>query len=80
MNDNIHQKDGGHYEVPLPFKTYAVKLPNKRSLAMRRLQRLRTRLMKDPKYKDDYTAFMQNMITKNYVERIPDNEMSLCDG
>ncbi len=36
--------------------------------------------MKDPKYKDDYTAFMQNMITKYYVERVPDNEMSLCDG
>ena len=73
MNDSIHQKDDGHYEVPLSFKTDAVKLPNNRQLAMRRLQRLRTRLMKDPKYKDDYAAFMQNMITKCYVERVPDN-------
>lgn len=36
--------------------------------------------MKEPQYKDDYTVFIQNMISKNYVERVPDNDLSLNDG
>ena len=67
-------------EVPLPFKKDAVTLPNNKSLALRRLQKLRAKMMKNPKYRDDYISFMENVINSNMAERVPQNELSLADG
>lgn len=68
-----HCKDG-HYEMPLPLKVPAPALPNNRQVALRRLNQLKRRFKTDKKYKDDYTAFMEKVISNGFVEKVPSIE------
>ena len=70
----IHLSDG-HYELPLPLRNESLALPNNEKLAVHRLQQLKLRFRRDEKYKEDYTAFMNDMIKKGYAEKIPKNEV-----
>ena len=36
--------------------------------------------MNDEEYKEDYVAFMNQMITKGYAERVPTSEETTKDG
>ena len=49
MNENS-RKVGKHYELPLPLKNPATKLPNNRYLAEKRLLILKKRFLKDPDF------------------------------
>ena len=42
MEEGIRQTADGHYEMPLPFRGNTPKLPNNKSLALRRLNKLKT--------------------------------------
>ena len=66
--------------MPLPLKEEGLKLPNNRTLALSRLERLRQRLKRDRKYRDHYEAFMKEMIDKGQAERVPDDELHLTNG
>ena len=70
LNKGIHQREDGHYEMPLPLRSLDVKLPNNRSQALRRLSQLKARFQKDPKYHRDYVKFMEEMIEK-CAEKVP---------
>ena len=70
MEEGIHKTSDGHYEMPLPLKSQNVELPNNRSQALRRLMHLKTRLERDPKYREDYVGFMEKMI-ENCAEEVP---------
>ena len=65
MKEDIHQERDGHYRMPL---------------ALHRLGKLRTRLKNDHKYRQDYIAFMNNVIKKGYAEKVPDDERLDDDG
>ena len=54
----------GHYEMSLPFKKENPILPNNKSMAIRRLQCLRTRFKKDKKFCHDYFEFMNSLCQK----------------
>ena len=51
-----------HYEVPLPLKNPATKLPNNRYLAEKRLLSLKKRFLKDPNFFSDYNGFVEELI------------------
>ena len=80
LESSIQHRDDGHYEMPLPLKEEGLKLPNNRTLALSRLERLKQRLKRDRKYRDHYEAFMKEMIDKGQAERVPDDELHLTNG
>ena len=55
-------------------------LPNNKPLALHRLRKLQTRLENNKRYREDYTTFMNELIEKNYAERVPENEHTNEDG
>ena len=61
VNDGIHKREDGHYEMPLPLRS-AVELPNNRSLAIKRLFLLKERFKRNPGYYKDYARFMEKVI------------------
>ena len=80
MEQGIPQREDGHYEMPLPFREEAPKLPNNKPLALHRLTKLKTRLERDEQYSRDYVSFMNDLISKGYAERIPEQESSKDNG
>ena len=60
----IHVTNDGRYEMPLPFRDDKVDLPCNRKLAESRLDGLKSRFAKDPKYKDEYCKFIDDMQRK----------------
>ena len=61
-------KVGNHYQTPLPLQNPDVKLPNNRKVAERRLLYLKKRLMKDDRFHQQYTGFMQKILEKGYAK------------
>ena len=80
LESNIRHRDDDHYEIPLPLKEEGLKLPNNRTLALSRLERLKQRLKRDRKYREHYETFMKDMIDKGQAERVPDEELHLSNG
>jgi hypothetical protein len=37
-------------------------------------------MTKNPKFKDDYVAFMDNLFEKGYAEKVPECELDQDDG
>ena len=80
MEEGIRQTADGHYEMPLPFRSNTPKLPDNKSLALRRLHKLKTQMENDMKYRQDYMAFMQDIIEKGFAERVPHERRPDDDG
>ena len=80
MEEGIRQTADGHYEMPLPFRGNTPKLPNNKSLALRCLNKLKTRMENDVKYRQDYMTFMQDIIRKGFAERVPHEQGPDDDG
>lgn len=80
MEEGIRQTADGHYEMPLPFRGNTLKLPNNKPLALHRLNKLKTRMENDVKYRQDYMAFMHDIIRKGFAERVPHEERPDDDG
>ena len=76
VRDGVHQRDDGHYKMPLPLKKEDVELPNSKELALSRLLKLKWRLTNDDQFRRDYSGFMQDIITSGYAERVPTDEPS----
>lgn len=68
LNERIHQNTDGHLEMPLPFKTRP-HLPENKHLALVRLKYLKRKLEKNPKFKDDYIKFMENVFKDGDAEK-----------
>ena len=58
-----------HYKMPLPFRRDETELPSNRKTAETRFHQLKRRFTRDPKYKQDYVSFMNEMIRAGYAER-----------
>ena len=71
MERETRQREDGHYEMPLPFRQERPVLTNDKSLALHRLRKLQTRLENNKKYREDYITFMNELIEKNFAERVP---------
>jgi len=74
LNSEVEKHPDGRYVIPLPIKCDSIGLPNSRPLAFKRLMQLKRRFGNNPKFKQDYNVFMQDMI-QNFAEKVPDNEL-----
>ncbi|KAL4008603.1 hypothetical protein ACER0C_002455 [Sarotherodon galilaeus] len=75
VTKGIRQKENGHYELPLPFKTDNPNLPNNKQCAEHRLSSLERRLRRDKKYYEDYVNFMDDIIARGDAEKVPEQEL-----
>ncbi|KAI3358854.1 hypothetical protein L3Q82_015246, partial [Scortum barcoo] len=67
LNEAIHQDSDGHLEMPLPFKTRP-QLPENKRLALLRLNQLKRKFEKNPKFEDDYNKFMEGIFKDGDAE------------
>ena len=65
----------GHYQLQLPFRQPGIVMPNNRLQALRRAEGLRKRFLGDQKFRNDYTSFMNGIISKGYARKIPDEHL-----
>ena len=77
--EGIHQREDGHYEMPLPLRNENVELPNNKDLALSRLMKLKQKLRSDTQYREDYVGFIQETIENGFAERVPSTEVSRND-
>ena len=68
INENS-RKIAKHYELPLPLRNPATKLPNNRYLPEKRLLSLKKRFLKHPDFFSDYTRFVEKLIDKGYPSK-----------
>jgi len=71
LESSIVRNERGHIEMPLPFRSRP-NLPNNRKLAVKRLCHLKKRLDSDPKYKEHYTQFIEEMLENGHAEPASD--------
>ena len=74
MTDSIHQRDDGHYEMPLPFKGERPLLHSNKDAAMCRLNHLKRKFLRDDKYRKDYVHFMDDILEKGDAEKVPPSD------
>ena len=72
MSSGVKFKNG-KYELPLPLRNAKPLLPESRQQARSRLKSIKRRLRSDNKFREDYTAFMEEIIRKGYAKECTDN-------
>ena len=77
---NIHHREDGHYEIPLPLKEESLKLPNNKESAITRISKFKHWFKRDPKYREHYETFMEDTINNGHAEKVPPEELSLNNG
>ena len=65
----------GHYQTPLPFRHNDVIMPNNKEQAARRANWQKKKMLKDPKYRSDYVTFVNDVIAKGYVRKVPSGSL-----
>lgn len=70
----------GHYEIPLPFRQSKVDLPNNRQQAVKRALWQRKKMIQNHKYRNDYIAFINEIISKGYAEKVPQDTLKTDPG
>ena len=79
VSDSIRYENG-HYTIGLPFKSDNVSLPNNRLQAVQRLSFLAKRFDRERNLHTEYCDFMDKIISEGYVVKVPDEDLSQCDG
>nr|XP_057933833.1 uncharacterized protein LOC131132323 [Doryrhamphus excisus] len=79
MNNTVNLIED-HYCIDLPFRQENPMMPNNRCVAEQRLQSLKRKFNKNGHFKEEYVAFLNDMINKGYAERVPDDQMRQSDG
>ncbi|XP_043209382.1 uncharacterized protein LOC122374611 [Amphibalanus amphitrite] len=74
VKSKIHQREDLHFEMPLPLRDQMFSFPDNREVALKRLQGLKRRLAKDPRFREEYEAFMNDMLERGYAEVVPADE------
>ena len=80
LTANIHKNENGNWEMPLPFKTDNVTLPNNRDQCLKRLLGIKRKLLKNSKTLKHYTEFMQKIFDKNHASPVPPEELKTSAG
>ncbi|XP_034052757.1 uncharacterized protein LOC117533237 [Gymnodraco acuticeps] len=76
VKEGIRQREDGHYELPLPFKSDNPHLPDNKRSAVHRLISLERRLRRNEQYYKDYVHFMNDIITRGDAEKVPESELN----
>ena len=76
MEKGIHKNKFGNWEMPLPFRSQNVSMPNNRGYAVKRLNGLLRTFKRKPQMEKDYVEFMSKMLDKGHAVPVPDEEIS----
>ena len=76
METKIHKNQCGNWEMPLPFRSSNIAMPNNRSLAVNRLYSLLRTFKKKPQMKEDYLQFMGNVLNRGHAVPVAQEELS----
>ncbi|XP_030834878.1 uncharacterized protein LOC105444169 [Strongylocentrotus purpuratus] len=71
--DNVVM-NGGHYQLPIPFKERPPPLCDNRWMAQQRLHSLRRRLLRDTAMHAKYTQGMADLVAKGYAEEVDETQ------
>ena len=74
MDQETVQVDN-HYEVPLPLKSTDVTFSNNKSAAMKRLNSLKKRFIRDKSFHEMYKAFIDDMLQKGYARKAENEQV-----
>lgn len=77
---NSVRQVNGHYQISLPLRQRSVKMPNNRRMVEQRLQHLKKRLQRDYTLFTEYNTFINDLLTKGYAEKIPEQELDRDRG
>ena len=69
----------GRYEIPLPLKT-GYSFPDNRQQVEQRAKFLKRRMKKNDKYLEDYKEFVNQLIKRDYVERVKEDDLLGQEG
>src|SRR5215469_10421544 len=79
IDKNIYRNERGNFVLPLPFKDETIMSDlNNRNQALSRAISLKNKLIKNEEYFMEYKNFMEDMVDKNYAEKVPLNELQKC--
>ncbi|XP_071956811.1 uncharacterized protein [Antedon mediterranea] len=67
MQESTKLKNG-HYQVSMPWKSPPEEFPNNKAVALKRLNLLKSRLIKESTLHTKYTDFMNDLLLKSYAE------------
>ncbi|XP_060753769.1 uncharacterized protein LOC132864368 [Neoarius graeffei] len=70
----------GHYSIGLPLKNKDVKMPNNRAMTEQRALNMKKKLQRNQTFREEYVSFMNQVITKGYAVKVPDEELNRSDG
>ena len=65
--------------MPLPSQEEP-KLPNNKSQALHRFNKLKTQMENNQQYHRDYIAFMKDLVERGYAVRVPKQELPSHNG
>ena len=71
---------GGHYVLPIPFKSSTLKLPDNRQMAEKRLSSLRRKLAKNQDLHQKYVDGMSDLLEQGYAVPVPEQDVHRSDG
>ena len=63
MNESVTRAENGHLQLSLPFKARPI-LPNNKEQAEMRLNSLKRKFERNPVFRKDYIAFMEDIIAR----------------
>nr|XP_055059768.1 uncharacterized protein LOC129443292 [Misgurnus anguillicaudatus] len=70
----------GHYSLKLPFKEKDLAMPNNLNVAKQRLLGTKRKLERNMKFQQEYTDFMNDMMSQGYAEKVPEHQLDRDDG
>ena len=73
------ERVGSHHQLPLPLRNPIPTLPDNRSMAMKRLQSVKKRMLRDHEYKENYIQFMSNLISRGHARKA-DSQKEVAPG
>ena len=68
--------EGGHHQLPLPFREEQPHVPNNRNQALHRLSWQTKKMKANKQYHEDYTQFMEKIIGKGYAYEVPPERLN----
>ncbi|KAI2644916.1 DNA repair protein RecO [Labeo rohita] len=72
--------ENGHYSIGLPLRNENLQMPNNRCVAEQRLACLLRRFKKKVEFFNDYTSFMESIISKGYAFQVPTDQLNRDDN
>lgn len=70
----------GHDNIGLPLRQANVRMPSNKMIVEQRALSLKRRFKRDKLFNSEYANSVNDLISKGYAERVPDDCLGRCDG